>query len=282
MRFAYLILAHKDLDQLGALIARLLRDGPDDRVVLHFDRGSPLADADLAVFAGRFDGAVALTPRIRSRWGHHSLVEAEWLLMRRASELTYDHAHLLSGQDWPVVDRAAIVAGVEPGACHLSLEAPAMAERMNSYHLHDRLIGPGAHATSLRYHLSRSLRGAGDLLTRIAGPRACPFGPDWRKGSQWWSLPRAAVDHALPLVGGLIRSGRLRHTLCADEHVIQTILARSPFADRLTDNRRFIRWSPGSSNPDWLRAGDEPTMRASGAWFARKVDRAVDPFFLRL
>jgi hypothetical protein len=56
----------------------------------------------------------------------------------------------------------------------------------------------------------------------------------------------------------------------------------SPFAERLQENRRFIRWQPGSSNPELLKAGDEAAIIASDAWFARKVDRNVDPFFLKL
>jgi hypothetical protein len=59
-------------------------------------------------------------------------------------------------------------------------------------------------------------------------------------------------------------------------------MAYSPFTDGLRENRRFIRWKPGTSNPELLGAADEPAIRASDAWFARKVDRNVDPFFLSL
>lgn len=279
---AYLILAHRDLDQIGALVARLLRDDPGDHVLIHFDRGSPIADADLQSFAQRFGGSVTLTPRIRCRWGHHSLVEAEWLLMDAASKLAIDQAHFLSGQDWPIVGKAKVVAQSQPDTCHYSYEQPDMAGRMDAYHFHDRMLGPNAHRTAWHYRLDMTLRSIARFTTSVRGPRSCPLGTSWKKGSAWWSLPRAALDHTAPRLRRLIESGRLRHTLCSDEHATGTILAYSPFAAGIEGNRRFIRWPGGASSPAVLGAADLPAMGASNAWFARKVDRAVDPFFLKL
>jgi hypothetical protein len=280
---AYLILAHRDMDQLGALVARLLRDDPDDRVVIHYDRGSPVSDEKLQAFAGRFGGAVSLTPRLRCLWGHHSQVEAEWLLKKAATELPIDYAHLISGQDWPVKTKAEMVAAIDPGTAYLSYERPERAERMDDYHFHDFMLGPKAHSTSFKWRLDMTLRRVAAIYTRVHGHRTCPFGPSWKKGSAWWSLPKDALDHIVPPIEAMIRSGRFRHTLCADEHVVPTAIAYSPFARRLADNRRYIRWSDRSAaNPELLGAGDEAAIRASDAWFARKVDRNVDPFFLKL
>ncbi len=279
---AYLILAHRDLDQLAALITRLLRDDPEDRVVVHYDRGSPVSDEELQAFAGRFGGAVSLVPRIRCLWGHHSQIEAEWRLKKAATELEIDYAHLISGQDWPVTTKADMVAAIEPGTGYVTFEQPDMTERMDDYHFHDGMLGPNPHTTSWRYHKDMNLRRTARLYTRLRGPRACPWGPSWKKGSAWWTLSREALCYAVPRIGAAIEAGRFRHTLCGDEHVIHTVMAYSPFADRLRENRRFIRWQPGTSNPELLRAADEPAIRASDAWFARKVDRKVDPFFLDL
>lgn len=282
MRFAYLILAHRDMEQLHALVSRLLRDDPEDRVVIHYDRNSPVSDEELARFAAGFGGAVTLTPRMGCLWGHHSQAAAELLLKQGASALDYDYAHLISGQDWPVMDRKAMAASIDPGACYLTFESPDRADRMDDYHFHDGMLGPNPHKTSWDYRKDMALRRVARLWTRLAGPRTCPFGASWKKGSAWWSLPREAVDYAVPRIEELVRTGRVRHTLCSDEHIMQTVMHYSPFADRLAENRRFIRWKPGTSNPELLKDTDEPAILASGAWFARKVDRAVDPFFLSL
>lgn len=282
MRMAYLILAHRDMEQLGALTARLLRDDPEDRVVIHYDRGSPVSDEDLQGFANRFGGAVSLTRRVRCRWGHHSQVEAEWLLKEAATKLPINYAHLISGQDWPVKSKPEMSAAIAPGISYVSYEQPDRPERMNGWFFNDFMLGPGAHSTIFRYRLDLGLRRVNRAYERIRGPRACPFGPDWKKGSAWWSLPRAALDHIVPRIGRQIEAGRFRYTACADEHVVLTALAYSPFAQRTEENRRFIVWKePGVANPELLRAEHEPAIRASDAWFARKVDRNVDPFFLK-
>jgi hypothetical protein len=282
MRFAYLLLAHKDMEQLHALISRLLRDDPEDRVILHYDRGSPVTDEELASFAARFSGAVSLTPRVRCLWGHHSQAQAELLLKQGAAAFDYDYAHLISGQDWPARSKSEMVKTLDPGACYLTFESPDLTERMDDYHFHDGMLGPNPHKSSWDYRKDMALRGAARLWTRAVGARTCPFGPSWKKGSAWWSLPKAAVDYVIPRIQDLIDTGRVRHTLCSDEHIMHTVMYYSPFAERLQENRRFIRWQPGSSNPELLKAGDEAAIIASDAWFARKVDRNVDPFFLKL
>ena len=76
----------------------------------------------------------------------------------------------------------------------------------------------------------------------------------------------------------LDEGGRLKGTVCADEHAVPTSLALR-HAGRLQPNRRFIAFPPGQSSPRTLTAADLPAIRASGAWFIRKVDAAVDPFF---
>lgn len=285
MRFAYLILAHRDLAQLRALIERLLRDDPDDLVVLHLDARCPVPPDEIAALRDAFGRALLMTPRIASRWGHHSLCAAELLLMQALASRRYDYAHLLSGQDWPIRRKSEIVAGIQSGTCYLTLDQPAMSERMDDFHLHGRLMTPGAPLSPPAYYARQGLRAAAQLLNgalAAAGrKRRCPFGPDWKRGSQWWSLPHAAVAHVAAELASTIASGRLRFTVCSDEQVIQTILAHSPFAPAIEDNRRFFIWN-GASSPETLTAAHLPAIRVSDDWFARKCEAARDSFFLSL
>jgi hypothetical protein len=279
MRQAFLILAHHGPDRLAPLVDRLLASDGGDHAVLHVDRRAPVADAALHDWAAGYAGRLRLAPRVPCRWGHRSLVGAMAGLIAAAEAESYDYAHLISGQDWPVLRPTALRARIAPGRAYLSFEQPDMAERMTGYHFNDFMLGPNAHRTALHYRLDLALRRAGRSWTRLRGPRACPVGPAWRKGSQWWSLPRAALAFAAPRLRAMIDGGHLRHTQCSDEHVMQTVLAASPFADRIADdNRRFIRWGARSS-PDVLTRADAEAVRASDAWFMRKVDAAQDDFF---
>lgn len=284
MRFLYLILAHRDLDQLRALVARLLRDDPGDAVILHFDARSEVTDDELANLADAFNGRVILVRRVPIWWGHASICEAELALLEAASIRTFDQAHLLSGQDWPIRTRDEIAAAITPGVSYVSFE-PDMSHRMNDHHFDTRWSAPMLPETALRYYRKRALREAArlydGLLARLGRARTCPVGPEWKKGSQWWSLAPDAVAYLVPRLRAMLRSGRLRWTVCSDEHAIQTLLFYAPFAASLQSHRRLILWDGGSS-PRTMERTDLPAIRSSDAWFARKFDRRRDPFFLDL
>jgi hypothetical protein len=110
--------------------------------------------------------------------------------------------------------------------------------------------------------------------------RSRPLGP-WHKGSCWWSLPAAALKTCSADLAELVGSGRLRGTVCADEHALPTSLALRQ-SHNLQPNRRFIVVPDGASSPRVLTGADLPAIRASGDWFVRKVDLRVDPFFRAL
>lgn len=283
MRFAYLIHAHGDLDQLSSLIARLLRDDPDDIIIVHVDRRSSITDRALEELRAAVSSRFVITPRVKCRWGHPSLCEAAVILMETLDGIKYDYAHLISGQDWPIGPKASMVADIDPGACYVTLKDAGLAERMNDYHFYNRLLPPSAHSPNwkpLRQALLFASRGW-TLATRFLGKsRQCPFGPAWQRGSAWWSLPPEVVRFLAASMAAMLQSGRLRYTLCSDEHVPQTILAYSPFADRIRPNRRFMIWNGAS--PKILAAEHLPLIEGSQCWFARKVSLSRDPFFLNL
>lgn len=283
MRMAYLILAHDDLPGLLALAQALLPPGSPDLVLIH-------ADARSALCGQLGDGAPS-DPRIRVlagpvavRWGHRSQVEAARRLIDSAIASGCDFAHLISGQDWPVATRERIVADIAaetPGACFAEAEPGAQEERMQQFRIDTRWLRLDPARDRLAYAATWELRRATRMGARIARglslERSRPFGP-WHKGSSWWSLPAPALRTLSADLALLTQTGRLRGTVCADEHAIPTALVRR-FPDLLRPNRRFIAFPAGASSPRLLTRADEPAIRASGAWFARKVDDAVDPFF---
>lgn len=272
MRFAYLIQAHQDPVHLQALVDRLCPAGGTDRAYVHIDAASALWRAGgTGALPKRAEVTVIANP-VRVRWGHASQVAATRLLLRAALAQGFDHAHLLSGQDWPIATRSRIVAEVG-NACQIEARPGEQADRMERIRLDSRWLRPDP-TRPLQWYPVRALR---KLSALLPVRHRHPWGP-WHKGSQWWSLPADACHAALAGIERAQSSGLLVGTQCADEHLIQTIIARD-FGPRLAGNRRFIRWGEAAS-PAILRAADWPDAVASGAWFARKLDRTVDPFFL--
>jgi hypothetical protein len=287
MRFAYLILAHHNVDQLARLVERLL-EGNDDEVYLHLDARCPPGRRLLGT-AAAFGGRMRFIRKpLKVYWGHWSQCRATAMLLAEARKGRGDYFHLLSGADWPLVTRrrmAEQIAADGGDRCYLRLEPGNFAHRMQEYRFEDRHLNPRARALPFlwRYKaaLSRLSASVNAWLERSGRSRPQPLGP-WVKGSQWWSLPRDAAEHVDDQLRRLLKSGRLRHTACSDEHAIQTIIANSPFAARMADYRRMIFWPPRSDSPETLTRDRLEQLRSGNDWFARKFDAAVDDFFYDL
>jgi hypothetical protein len=285
MRMAYLILAHDEPEQLAWLIDRLVPSGSPDIAIVHADAGSDLWPLLRERWPHDTESLRLIRDPVRVRWGHWSQVAATALLVEAARDAACDYAHFISGADWPCVSREQLVAqvsGEAPPACFVEAVAGEQEERMACRRLDTRWLRLDPKHDRLAYaatwelrRLSRWMDGAADALHLH---RSSPYGR-WHKGSQWWSLPQEAIAllaRELPL---LLASGRLKGTLCSDEHVVPTIMA-AHFAGRLRPNRRFIDWSAGQSSPRVLSATDLAAIKASGAWFMRKVSARHDDFFL--
>ncbi|MBO9723445.1 MAG: glycosyl transferase [Novosphingobium sp.] len=284
MRMAYLLLAHDAPKQLERLIETLLAGAPEDFAVIHADRRSALWQGLQHRLPGPAGRVHLVRDPVAVRWGHWSQVSATEKLVREAVRLGCDHAHLLSGADWPTLSRDRMTAQLEQGLCHVEVRSGHMAERMQTYRFDTRWLRLDPARDRIAYAATWELRRLARWLDRargrFGGERSQPFGP-WAYGSQWWSLPADALEmlaRELPL---LLSSGRLKGTLCCDEHVVPTLIARF-FPDRIAGNRRFVQFPGGASSPRLLDAHDLPEIAGSGDWFMRKVSPKHDPFFLAL
>lgn len=275
MRFAWLIIAHEDALQLRALVTRLCPPQSDDIVVVHIDRKSALWQATRGLFLTDLPQVRVISNPVAVRWGHSSQLAATRLLLAEALKQDFDVAHLVSGADWPIVSRQTIAAQAGD-RCWIESFPYLQTERMARFRLDAAMLQPNP-AKPLAWYLARGLRA---LSKAMLLQRSQPWGP-WRKGSQWWSLPRDVCARVLAELDKGFASRRFAGTVCCDEHVIQTIVHHF-FPDRIASNRRFIRWREGISSPVVLSGADWPQAQASGAWMARKLIRHIDPFFLAL
>jgi hypothetical protein len=111
MRIAYLILAHRQPQHVGALINQL--DDGNARVFLHI-----VAKSDIAAFrqAIRSERAVLLDQRLPIHWGGWNMVQATLDLLRRAhqeGESTY--YQLLSDSCYPLKSNVEIATKLGGG-----------------------------------------------------------------------------------------------------------------------------------------------------------------------
>jgi len=267
MKQVILIHAHKDLEQLNALVDQLCDD--DFIIYVNLDRKSAIDPARL------HPAARLVKRRIDVRWGSFSQVEATLNSLREIVAVpAFDKVVFLSAQDFPLLPND-----------RLKRELARVADR----ELLDTVaIGRGGWPVAFRYQYFYREGGgrierlacalANRLLRLFKVTRRLPAGLSPYGGSQWWALSRPCV---LELLGCIERDRAtlrfFRTVLCPDEMFFQTLVMNSSFRERvLSQNFRYIQWPDhGSGNPKVLDETDFERIRVSEAHFCRKLDSKI-------
>lgn len=269
MKIAYFIAAHRDPKQVEDL-AGLLAD-PRDTMVLHVD-----AKADAAVH----DAARGLRERLGARvlpsrkvyWGGWSMSRILLDAVRElcASGHDWDYLINLSAQDMPlrpITELRAFLAA-QAGAnfidCHAIDELP--------YPL--RSVVQRRHRW-IAYELAGRTRRLPVPMAPVHRGRVRYY------GSQWVMLSRPFCDWVAGASAREAGWATLPFTFASDEFLAQQLIMAGPFRHTLVaDNKRYLRFG-GKAHPAVLTLDDLPTLDASGAFFARKFDPAVDAAVIR-
>lgn len=287
MKHAFLIIAHEDFRVLEVLLSML--DDMRNDVYLHVDRRAKGLYDRVSGWRMENAGFFLLQDRMEVYWGDLSQVQTEYLLFERAYRNGgYSYYHLLSGVDLPLKSQDEIHEffnrhqGTEfVGFCQGESHERDVRRKVGRYHFftkwkRDKVV--------LRRHFFSFLRNAALNLQKPLGyPR--PFEREFRKGWNWVSITH-------PFCGFLLEhkqemSARLRHTLCADEIFLQTLLWNSRFRKNLycADNPekgslRKIDWKRGS--PHVWTESDWDELVLSEAMFARKFSSSDGTLIYRI
>lgn len=273
MKQVFLICAHKDMDQLNALVGQL-RD-PDFLVYVHVDRKSALDPTQL------HPQARLARERIDVRWGGVSQVEATLASLRQilAEVPAFDKVVFLSAQDFPLLPNDLLKAELARVRGRELIETAPIAPDgwrvMHRFQYFHRLQA-GWIARLACAALNRSMRAM--KLARQLPDGFTPYG-----GSCWWALSRDCLHEVLRLAGEHPRLLRFcRSVQSPDEMFFQTLVMHSRFAAQvLPDNFRYIQWPEGGArHPKVLDESDFDRIRASGAHFCRKLDSRLSAALL--
>ncbi|AWL03978.1 beta-1,6-N-acetylglucosaminyltransferase [Massilia oculi] len=265
MKQAFLICAHKDMDQLNGLVRQLC--DPDFRVYVHLDRKSALDPAQL------HPTARLVRERVAVRWGDVSQVESVLASVRQIllEVPDFDKLIFISAQDFPLLPNHLLKAELARMRGYELIETAPIAASgwrvMHRYAYFHRDSGRLAERLACVV-ANRALRLLG--RTRHLPDGFVPYG-----GSCWWTLSRNCVRELLRLADAHPRLLRFcRSVQSPDELFFQTLVMHSRFAGRvLPQNFRYIQWPQGGAcHPKVLDEGDFERIRASGAHFCRKLD----------
>lgn len=274
MKFAYLILAHKNPDQLWDLVYTLKDD--DNYFFIHIDEKS-----DISSF---LDGSYIIsdqiffcTERIKVSWGGFSQIEATMKLIHMLKEknINPDYVHLISGQDYPLQTNTAIKDFFKKQSGKNFMDFfPLPYKNWSGNNGMDRLhykwlIDEAGLERACFLVEAQKQRG----MYRTYPNGFIPYG-----GSQWWSLTNDCIDYiAETCVPGNILYDFYRNTYVPDEMFFHTLLFNSEFNKYLINkNFRYMDWVKGPEFPRILRIEDLHQLDLLNNIYARKFDDFID------
>ena len=286
MKHAYLILAHKNWNQLMTLLT-LLDDSRND-IYIHIDRR--VADVPWEQLRNTVQKAqIFFVKRLTSAWGDYSLVKAELQLLEEATRSPHAYYHLLSGQDLPLKsqDEIHVFFGSKSEAEYVDiwkvpLDGPHTLDKRLRFYSFCRRWNGSLDTSGIAYLYLRRFQKLSVLIQKWIGiSRIKGMEDQLFYGSQWFSITEAFAHYLLTQKAFIKK--HFRWTVIPDEHFVQTVLMQSPFRDRVSPTpTRQINWQTGTltlknGHPSDFTAADYELLHSSDCLFARKFDETTDP-----
>lgn len=267
MRIAYLILAHKNPDQVKRLVNLLNGD-----VYIHID-----SKCDIKKFYISNEKINYINKRISINWGGFSMVQATLRLINDARKsCNYDYYVLLSGDDYPIRNLNEFELFLDKHKKHSFIEYDKFEPKWQ--HLKERYT---------KYKISESTHIVSKILQKIlnifVNNRAMFRNMQAYKGAQWWCLNSDSINYILRYISdnkGVIRY--FKHTYIPDEMFFQVILLNSHLKNRINNNNlRYILLK--DRHPEILTINNlNDLINTKNKFFARKFDIEVDSEVLDL
>ena len=296
MRIAYIILAHKDFQQLYRLVLRL--NDSHASFIICVDKKTDEAEyLKVVASLSRLKNIHFIKNRPKVHHYYFSMVQAtiqciEELFQKNVS---FAYAFLLSGQHYPIKTNQEIINFLQknqgkefinyfplPSDVHWQDQRGGL-DRIERWHF--LLISKWWHIYpgKLVRRVSANLRSRFMVMPRLVGKflfkRTFPAGFQPYGGSQWWCLSRECLEFILEFV----RNNKkfvdfFRYTLVPDEMFFQAIILNSHYKSKLVnDCLVHTKWTVEKrSHPMVMTKLDFATLSKSQKLFARKFDTDED------
>lgn len=278
MRHAYLIMAHNEFEILEKLL--ILLDNPKNDIYLHIDK--KIKNFDFQKYQKKVLKAnLIFTKRMDIRWGSEKQIKCTLMLLKEATKTKHKYYHFLSGVDLPLKNQDEIHNFFSKTNKNFieyddfdSINDTYL-DRIKYYHLcqknwrsNNKLVSKISNAIRFRtYKIQKHLK-----INRLKN-----IDIQFRKGANWFSINEETAKY-------ILEQNHLKyykHSYCADELYIQTIIYNSKFKKSIyfdktgkTSNLRYIDWNKG--NPAILKMEDYDDIVNSNMLFARKFSYKTD------
>ncbi len=279
MEKAFIILAHKNPEQVARLISSL--DDNQSTFFLHLDKSVKSAPFTNAV-AG--NNNVVIVKNEYTFWGSFGIVQATLNAMKSAMNYykTFDFISLISGQHYPIKSNDYIHDFLSSSSYSIFMEYTPIPNhqrwqpRGGMYRIDKYFFGMKGHerfaAKAANFISSQT-----NVIKRNFPQTMKPYG-----GSQWWTMNRYAVKYILDFVKKNEAYSKFhRFTFAPDELFFHNIILNANderIQNSLTNNNvTYMQWHDRSKgHPDVLKQSDIQNILSSDALFARKFDMNED------
>lgn len=267
MNIAILILAHKNLIQLNALIKKL---DNNFNIYIHIDHKSNIKPEDIVP-----SPKLRITKQYPVYWGSYNQILATYTLMKSAYLDDNDYYLLISGQDFPVKSNSYMLDFIESNKYNDFIEYEILPRK----DWHD-----GGFERVLYFWENRDERGLLSFLLKHIRKYQRPISFFQRKmdcpffgGANWFNLSKSTMQKVVKYVDNNNYLARFKCTRCADEIWLQTLLmSKLHMTFLINDSLRYTDWKSGPEYPRIMRSSDINMINNSPALFARKFDWEVD------
>lgn len=258
---AYFITCHDSVpfvrDQFRAIY------DPAGYYLYHVDAKAPDALHETVRRLAQAYPNVDVLPSRHYGWASYSQVATTLDAIDRALEVAPDWSHFiaLSEQHCPLHDPAETAATLAVGVSYIG--STPFAE------MHPGAQDDIANRSSLDY---RELTGVGSFGVAVVPPDA-EFLAGLRHGSNWYVLSRGACLYLHETARSAPVTERFRHSVHADENMLQTLLAHANGRAGIIESREttFVAWPHITGAYDMIfREEDFDSARAEGWLFIRK------------
>jgi len=281
---AYLIMAHKNQDQLIRLIKQL--DDKDNDIFLHIDKKSIDQFNIIALKKCCTYSNIYILQPITVFWGSSTEVACELALLREASsKKCYDYYHLISGQDFPLKSQKVIHDFFKENAGKEFVNFSGKNVTGFGIEIRDR-VDYKWHTNLydlFKSNLYRKIVMRLDVYMVKLKKKLClkKSHKKYFHGANWFDITH---DLAIDVVNNEDKIlNRYKDGFCVDEVFLQTFIIDHGYLDRVYDSnnaeisksiKREIDWNRG--NPYTWRYSDLNYLKSCSSFFVRKIDEDLD------
>ena len=279
-KHAYLIIAHNQPELLKILLKTL--DYLDNDIYVHLDK--KMGNICLKPFYEmvKDSGLFFLSNRLDVQWGDFSQIECELRLLEASVPKKYQYYHLMSGVDLPLKSQSEIHQFFDKhlGTEFVHFDSPKIDalsyKRVSKYvlvHKREKNV-----LDKIIYRIM--------MILQIGVDRGRKQNLVYQKGANWFSITDKLAQYVVGKRSYIEK--QFKHTLCADEIFLQTLVINSEFKNSLsknnfTDNYEtimyFIDWKRG--NPYEFKDSDYDELINSNLLFARKFNFDKNPNIIK-